>query len=273
LAVHDYTLFASNTWTSESQWVSQFKGEVGTYADRTVCTEWGGPMSPGSKSGVSYDSLDYSKPSTNYFEAYVRGVSSQLHAWNMGSFYWAGLKDGDWYSMTTRTGTGSSLTLSVPNQSGLAQLQNAWTGPAPSGAGGNGGVGGANAGSAGSPTGSAGSVGAGGSGTAGSSEIGGATATGGGSGALGVGGAAAGGPAGVAGASVTSGGMTDAAGGSSANGGPGGPFAAGSDNSSGCSCAIARESNRESGPPALLLGGLGLFTASRLRRRSRPQEL
>ena len=273
LAVHDYTLFASNTWTSESQWVSQFKGEVGTYADRTVCTEWGGPMSPGSKSGISYDSLDYSKPSTNYFEAYVRGVSSQLRAWNMGSFYWAGLKDGDWYSMTTRTGTGSSLTLTVPNQSGLAQLQNAWTGPAPSGTGGNGGVGGANAGSAGSPTGSAGSVGAGGSGTAGSSEIGGATATGGGSGALGVGGAAAGGPAGGAGASVTSGGMTDAAGGSSANGGPGGPSAAGSDNSSGCSCAIARESNRESGPLALLLGGLGLFTASRLRRRSRQQEL
>lgn len=260
LAVHDYTLFASNTWTSESQWVSQFKGEVGSYADRTVCTEWGGPMSPGSKSGISYESLDYSKPSTNYFEAYVRGMSSQLHAWNMGSFYWAGLKDGDWYSMTTRTGTGSSLTLSVSNQSGLAQLQNAWTGPAPSGAGGNGGVGGANAGSAGSPTGSAGSVGAGGSGTAGTSEIGGATATGG---------AGAGGPAGGAGASVTSGGMTDAAGGSSA----GGPSAAGSNNSSGCSCAIARESNRESGPLALLLGGLGLFTVSRLRRRSRPQEL
>jgi len=261
LAVHDYSFFASNTWTSESQWVSQFKGEVGTYSDRAVCTEWGGPMSPGSKSGISYGSLDYSKPSTNYFEAYVRGISSQLHAWNMGSFYWAGLKDGDWYSMTTRTGTGSSLVLSVPNQSGLAQLQNAWTGPASSGAGGNGSLGGSNAGSAGSPTGAAGSVGAGGSGTAGSAEIGGA---GGGGGALGVGGAAAGGPAGLAGAS----GMTDAAG-----GGPGGPSTAGSDSSSGCSCAIARESSRESGPLALLLGSFGVFTASRLRRRSRPQKL
>ena len=136
LAVHDYSFFGSDTMTSESQWVSQFKGEVGNYSDRTVCTEWGGPMSPGSKNGVSYGSLDYSKSPTNYFEAYIQGMSSQLRAWNMGSFYWAGLKDGDWYSMTTRSGTGSSLVLSVPNQSGLAELQNAWTGPAPSGAGG-----------------------------------------------------------------------------------------------------------------------------------------
>src|SRR6478752_4540469 len=133
LAVHDYSFFGSDTWTSESQWVSQFKGEVGNYADRTVCTEWGGPMSPGSKNNVSYGSLDYSKTPTNYFEAYIRGMSSQLRAWNMGSFYWVGLKDGDWYSMTTRSGTGSSTVLSVPNQSGLAQLQNAWTGPASTG--------------------------------------------------------------------------------------------------------------------------------------------
>ncbi|MEO8900070.1 MAG: cellulase family glycosylhydrolase [Polyangiaceae bacterium] len=269
LAVHNYTLFASNTWNSESQWVSQFKGEVGTYADRTVCTEWGGPMSPGSKSGISYQSLDYSKPSTNYFEAYVRGMSSQLHAWNMGSFYWAGLKDGDWYSMTTRSGTGSNLVLSVPNQSGLAQLQNAWTGPAPSAAGGNGGLGGSNAGSAGSPTGAAGSVGAGGSGTAGSPELGGATAAGGGSGALAVGGAAAGSPASVAGASATSAG----AGSSTAGSSTAGSSTAGSDSSSGCSCAVARESSRESGPLALLLGSFGLFTASQRRRRRRPQEL
>jgi hypothetical protein len=121
-----YSFFGSDQWTSELQWVSQFKGEVGNYAGRTVCTEWGGPMSPGSKNGVSYSSLDYGKPPTNYFEAYIRGMSNQLRAWNMGSFYWVGLEDNDWYSMTTRSGTGAGLVLSVPNQSGLAQLQNAW---------------------------------------------------------------------------------------------------------------------------------------------------
>jgi len=126
LGVHDYSFFGSDTWNSESQWTSQFQGEVGSYASRTVCTEWGGPMSPGSKNGVSYGTLDYSQPPTNYFEAYIRGMSSQLRAWSMGSFYWVGLKDSDWYSMTTRSGTGSGLTLSVSNQSGLDRLQYAW---------------------------------------------------------------------------------------------------------------------------------------------------
>src|SRR6185503_15462719 len=177
--------------TSESQWVSQFQGEVGSYSDRTVCTEWGGPMSPGSKNGVSYGSLDYSKSPTNYFEAYIRGVSSQLRAWNMGSFYWAGLKDGDWYSMTTRSGTGSNLVLSVPNQSGLAQLQNAWTGATPSGGGGGGGRGGSNTGGAAGGGGGARA----GSGTGGNSGTGGAAVGTGGSAGPGTGGA----PTGAAG--------------------------------------------------------------------------
>ena len=196
LAVHDYSFFGSDTWNSESQWVSHLKGEVGSYSDRTVCTEWGGPMSPGSKNGVSYDSLDYSKAPTNFFEAYIRGMSSQLRAWNMGSFYWVGLKDGDWYSMTTRSGTGANLVLTVPNQSGLAQLQNAWTGPAPSG--GSDGHGGASgSGGAGGPGGAAGGTGGAG-GRAGS----------GGSGSPGTGGAAAGsgGRSGAGGAAVGSGG-------------------------------------------------------------------
>ena len=235
LAVHDYTFFASDTWTSESQWVSQFKGEVGSYADRTVCTEWGGPMSPGSKNGVSYDSLDYSKPSTNYFEAYVRGISSQLRAWNMGSFYWAGLRDGDWYSMTTRSGTGTNLVLSVSNQSGLAQLQNAWTGPPPSGTGGSDGRGGSSVGgSAGNPAGTGGrgsggragpgtgaSPGTGGApaGSGGSPGTGGAPAGTGGSGGPGTGGVfAGGGSGGISGPSTTSGGASGATGGSPGSG-------------------------------------------------------
>src|SRR3954454_868036 len=173
LAVHDYSFFGSDTWTSESQWVSQFKGEVGTYSDRTVCTEWGGPMSPGSKNGVSYGSLDYSKSPTNYFEAYLRGMSSQLRAWNMGSFYWVGLKDGDWYSMTTRSGTGSNLVLSVPNASALAQLQNSWTGATGGGAGsGGGGTGGtASGGQSGHAGGAGGATGTGTGGSGGATPV------------------------------------------------------------------------------------------------------
>jgi hypothetical protein len=71
LAVHEYSFFGSDTWTNDSQWVAQFQGEVGNYSGRTVCTEWGGPMSPGSKNGVSYGSLNYGTSPTNYFEAYI----------------------------------------------------------------------------------------------------------------------------------------------------------------------------------------------------------
>ena len=217
LAVHDYSFFGSDTWTSESQWVSQFKGEVGSYSDRTVCTEWGGPMSPGSKNGVSYGSLDYSQSPTNYFEAYIRGMSSQLRAWNMGSFYWAGLRDGDWYSMTTKSGTGSAVTLSVSNQSGLDRMQYAWGSAGGAGGAGGGATGGGSGGGGSAKGGSTGGSGSGGlaghAGGAGGSGTG-AGGTGGAMiGSGGVGGAAGGGPAGHGGSTVTTGGVSGGAGG------------------------------------------------------------
>lgn len=300
LAVHDYSFFGSDTMTSASQWVSQFKGEVGNYADRTVCTEWGGPMSPGSKNGVSYGSLDYSKSPTNYFEAYIQGMSSQLRAWNMGSFYWAGLKDGDWYSMTTRSGTGSSLVLSVPNQSGLAELQNAWTGTAPSGAGGGAGRGGSGTGGGiGGTGGSAGTSGAGGkAGSGGVAATGGNFGAGGepggsggrvsGSGgmsdgtggAVGTGGVSQGGSGGssvghggnLGSTGGGSGGAASGSGGSSSGGttGNGGSTATqGESSSSGCSCTVGSDTRDEMILPTLLLGALGVQLVSRRTRRGR----
>jgi hypothetical protein len=239
LAVHDYSFFGSDTWTSESQWTSHLRGEVGNYADRTICTEWGGPMSPGSKNGISYDYLDYGKSPTNYFEAYIRGMSSQLRAWNMGSFYWPGLRDGDWYSMTIRSGTGSNLVLSIPNQSGLAQLQNAWTGPPPSadaGAGGSGGLGGSDAGAGGATAaGTGGGTGMGGATSGGRGGVTG-TSTPSGGGGTGMGGTTSGGRGGVTGTSAPSGGgssgmgqggasgTSDISGGAGGAGGGGGTY-------------------------------------------------
>jgi len=126
LAVHEYSFFGSTSSVKESDWEGQLRAFVGAYADRTVCTEWGGPMGPGTKSGVYYDKMDYSLPPTNFFEAYIRGVSNQLREWKMGSFYWIGLRDGDWYSLTTRTGEGENIKLSINNQSGLDRVQYSW---------------------------------------------------------------------------------------------------------------------------------------------------
>jgi chitodextrinase len=124
LAVHDYSFFAG--YESETEWANHIASYIGGYASRTVATEWGGPMGPGSKNGVNYDTIDYSIPSGSFFADYIRGVSSELHTLGMGSVYWPGLRDGDWYSMTTKTGTGSSITLSLVNASGVTRLHYAW---------------------------------------------------------------------------------------------------------------------------------------------------
>ena len=125
LAVHIYSMWGF--YTSEEKWMEVFKNQVGKYADRTICTEWGGAMSPGTKNGEYFDYQDYNKSSTNYFMAYIRGTTEQLRQWNMGSFYWAGLKEGDWYSMTKKTGTGSNIKLEIVNQSGVDRMQHSWT--------------------------------------------------------------------------------------------------------------------------------------------------
>ena len=124
-AVHEYT-FWNMSITTEEGWKNSFKYKVGKYADRTECTEWGGAMAPGEKAGVYYNTMDYNSTPTNYFMAYIRGMSDQLREWEMGSFYWPGLRDGDWYSMTKRSGEGANIKLEVVNQSGLDRMHMAW---------------------------------------------------------------------------------------------------------------------------------------------------
>lgn len=124
-AVHEYTFWNMSIDTEEG-WKNSFKWKVGKYADRTVCTEWGGAMAPGEKAGVYYNTMDYNQQPTNYFMAYIRGMSDQLREWEMGSFYWPGLRDGDWYSMTKRSGEGANIKLEVVNQSGLDRMHMAW---------------------------------------------------------------------------------------------------------------------------------------------------
>ena len=126
IGIHDYTMFVSPPYTSETQWANHLAGEIGGFANRTVVTEWGAPMSPGSKNGVHYDTIDYNVPGTNYFDDYVRGESSEMRTLGVGSVYWPGLRDGDWYSLTTRTGSGAGIALALTNASGLARLQYAW---------------------------------------------------------------------------------------------------------------------------------------------------
>lgn len=124
LAVHDYSFFAG--YESETEWADHIGSYIGNFASRTIATEWGGAMGPGTKNGVYFDTIDYSIPSGSYMADYVRGVSAKLRSLGMGSVYWPGLRDGDWYSMTSRSGSGQNTTLSLTNRTGLQRLQYAW---------------------------------------------------------------------------------------------------------------------------------------------------
>ncbi|MEU4215754.1 RICIN domain-containing protein [Actinoplanes sp. NPDC026623] len=124
LAVHDYSFFAG--FEDETSWANHLASSIGGYAARTVATEWGGPMGPGSKNGVSYDTIDYDIPSGSFFADYLRGVSGKLRELGVGGVYWPGLRDGDWYSLTRRSGAGPDLNLTLTNPSGLNRLRYSW---------------------------------------------------------------------------------------------------------------------------------------------------
>jgi hypothetical protein len=126
LAVHDYTMFVGSPYDDETAWANHLASSIGGYASRTIATEWGAPMSPGSKYDIQWNTVDYSIPSGSFWADYVRGISSELRTLGMGSVYWPGLRDGDWYSMTRKSGSGADTRLSLVNPSGLTRLQYAW---------------------------------------------------------------------------------------------------------------------------------------------------
>lgn len=115
LGVHDYAFW--KTLSSEGAWQQDISNIISTYADRVVVTEWGAAMTTGK---------NYNQPSNDNEVSYIRGLSNELRAKNIGSCYWPGLRDGDSYGITTRTGSGASITLTVTNTSGLDRLKYAW---------------------------------------------------------------------------------------------------------------------------------------------------
>jgi len=110
---HDYG-FWNQSQTSNTWFNSNLSGEVGSYASRTVLTEFGGSMNQ----GWNYQGGDQS----NYQIASVNGFCNYCYTNNMGSVYWAGLKAGDYYSMYSLSGS----TMSLFSSSGLSVVQHGW---------------------------------------------------------------------------------------------------------------------------------------------------
>lgn len=146
LSIHIYGMFG-DSHTTEAAWVSDFEGSLCGYQSRAVLTEFGVPMN----TGANYDGP---KDGNNDL-SYLYAITDTVRSLGMGSVLWTGVKQTTQTSgpgpcenascaITSLNGSGTSLSLSVTNQSGLDRLQWGWgTGTNPGGgSGGTGGGGG-----------------------------------------------------------------------------------------------------------------------------------
>jgi hypothetical protein len=115
LALHNYAFWATRTL---SGWESDWRNRYGNYALRTVVTEFGAGMTTGK---------DYTSGSNSDNEiAYIQGSTNVFRTDKVSSVYWPGLRDGDTYSIQTRGGSGTNITLTTTNASGVSRIRYGW---------------------------------------------------------------------------------------------------------------------------------------------------
>ena len=112
LSLHYYGTW--NSYTQESQWVSDLNSRIGSYGSRTIIDEFGAPMT----TGVNW--LQNHNGAVE--QSYLAAVTDTARSNSWGSVYWAGLKTGDNYSMEAHNGSG----LSNNNSSGVTQVRWGW---------------------------------------------------------------------------------------------------------------------------------------------------
>jgi endoglucanase len=117
LSLHHYG-FSNTSQTSYSAWVNDFKSRIGSCASRTVVDEWGAPMT----TGLNYNG----SINGNAYIAYVQADTDTMRALGMGSVYWPGLRNGDFYSIETLHGSGTALTLTNNNASGVSRIKHSY---------------------------------------------------------------------------------------------------------------------------------------------------
>jgi hypothetical protein len=142
LSIHIYGLFG-DSHTTEAAWVTDFENNLCGYASRAVITEFGVPMN----TGVNYNGP---KDGTNDL-SYLYAITDTARSMGIGSVLWTGVKETNQTSgpgpcenascaITTLQGSGTNLSLTLNNQSGLDRLQWGWgTGTNPGGGSGGGG--------------------------------------------------------------------------------------------------------------------------------------
>lgn len=119
LSLHLYSVFGISH-TTEAAWVTELNNQLHGYGSRTVITEFGVPMS----TGVNYNGARDGDNNVSYFY----GMTDTIRSEGLGSIYWPGLRIGDSWSMEQLHGSGTDLSLTTVNASGLDRLEYAWGG-------------------------------------------------------------------------------------------------------------------------------------------------
>ena len=115
LGLHNYAYWGTH---SAAAWQTDWTNRYGSYGSRTVITEFGAPMSTGK---------DYQNGNQGDNEiAFIVATSDVCRNNKIASVYWPGLRDGDSYSLLTRGGSGTNITLSTVNSSGVFRLRYGW---------------------------------------------------------------------------------------------------------------------------------------------------
>jgi hypothetical protein len=129
LSLHLYSMFGESHST-EAAWVTSLQNNLCGYASRTVITEFGVPMT----TGVNYNGPRDGTNNISYFYAVTDTARSQ----GIGTILWTGVKetnqtqgpgpcDNASCAITTVHGSGTNLSVSLNNQSGLDRLQYGWS--------------------------------------------------------------------------------------------------------------------------------------------------
>ncbi|WP_197034556.1 RICIN domain-containing protein [Glycomyces sp. NRRL B-16210] len=122
LSYHHYAFFYGDN--TEAGWRDHFETRLGNCASRAILTEYGAAMDTG---------LNYNDPNSSSNEVrHIRAVTAEMREHNMGSTYWPGIGGKlhdigyDGYSMFALQGSGTNLSLSVRNDSGLERIRYGW---------------------------------------------------------------------------------------------------------------------------------------------------
>jgi hypothetical protein len=116
LSLHNYAFWTNRNTVAD--WEQSWRNGMGAYAARTVVTEYGAGMTTGKNyTGVASGDNEI---------LYIQGSTNVFRYDGVASVYWPGLRDGDSYSIQTRSGSGTNLTLQTTNASGLDRIRFGW---------------------------------------------------------------------------------------------------------------------------------------------------